>query len=203
MFWEIWQMRRSETSNLRAAGRVGMFLVACYVCGCTQNQKTIQNSSRANVGVADERIAYQAALATMREHFRIETDDPRRGLIRSAPSSAPRPDRPILTPLNVPPGTQRRRIAEMRIQPRDDGTVLASCSVLVQENQIAPRRALEFQGRIDDLPGRTPLEESEGFQETDDAVWATRDRDTVLERELLAALRERLSKSQSDEDRSK
>jgi len=171
---------------------VGALLLAGCFVGCTPSTGTFDNYSRIFAGKGEWEKAFGAAQDTMQEYFRLEETDRQRGVIRSLPVLGQAKDSTALA-LSSP--RRIRRIAEMRLEPQSDGSVLASCCVKIQENSTAEHRVFAQHNSLNDAPNRTPLEESEGFdKETRGGVWTTTGSDKMLEREVLAAFMERVSK---------
>lgn len=160
--------------------------------GCTTPPEQRAFSYAQFEGVDRER-AYRAAEAAMNEYFRIDEADPRRGVIRSVPSETPASAEAPALGRNFGSPLQRRSIAEFRIDPRSGG-VAVGCRVVLQEHDSVAQRAFSDQQGVEDAPNRTPLEENRGAGGEGSNLWGTTGNDRKLERELLAAVAERLSR---------
>ena len=165
-----------------------LFLLAPV--GCNQPSAEIETLSYRRFDNVDMEKVYEAAHATMSEFFRIEEADPRSGLIRSIPTavSASFEDRPLGKPLSSP--RQERKIAEIRLEEQDGG-VIVRCGVVVQRAEATSSLVYSSQRTSDDLPNRTPLQETEGRTVQGNLAWSTTGYDHKLERQLLAAIDER------------
>lgn len=174
----------------------GLMLPALLACGCNDTTTGFQaggNARFTDFGSRDVESVYLAARATMREYFRIEVADSKTGLIRSVPTARPFSSEPGASVRRFSSPEQVRRIAEIRIESRGD-SIRARCSVVIQRNEAAARRAFASQSSSDDLPGRTPLEETQGMDDDRHRIWTTKGYDHKLEQEMLAALSERVAK---------
>ncbi len=163
--------------------------------GCNESTIAIKTVSHRRFDNAAWQEVYQAAHATMSEYFRIDEADYRSGVIRSIPIivRAPVEDRLLGKPLSSP--RQIRKIAEIRIEPQGSAVVVW-CGVMVQRSETVSHLVYAAQRSIDDMPNKTPLQESEGRAEQGNLTWSTSGYDHKLERELLAAIAERRSKVQ-------
>ena len=165
-------------------------LVLLALSGCHQPSTEIETVSYRFFNNGDMNTLYDAAHATMGEFFRIERADSRAGLIRSAPTAVPASfeHRPLGKPLSSP--RQERKIAEIRLEQQDDG-VIVRCGVVVQRAEPTISLVYSSQRTIDDLPNKTPLQETEGRTMQGNLAWSTIGYDHKLERQLLAAIDER------------
>lgn len=173
--------------------RLNPALWLILVCtACSQGTSEFGEYSRVQAGAVDWDVAFVAAKQTIAEYFRIDSADLRRGVIQTAPTSIEWTQEQPTMPLPRSASRQTRRLARLRLKKLSSSAILAECSVIVQENREAEHRALAQQSTINETPGRTPLEESEGFDDSPQRYWTTVRHDTKLEREILAALMERL-----------
>ncbi|MCG3138336.1 MAG: hypothetical protein HJJLKODD_02199 [Phycisphaerae bacterium] len=160
--------------------------------GCAAGGLTLSNYTQLHLPDTDRQAAYAAAEASMHEYFRIDEADPQNGLIRSVPtlSEGDTTDRPLGFSVSSPSAV--RQIAEIRLVTENEG-VVAACQVLNQQRESNQPHGVRQASTRDDVNNQTPLEESRGFEEDGRTTWVTRNRDTRLEREILAAIQERLS----------
>lgn len=165
-----------------------LFLLA--LSGCNQPSTEIETVSYRRFDNVDMKTIYEAAHATMSEFFRIERADSGSGLIRSIPTAVPASFEgcPLGKPLSSP--RQERKIAEIRLE-QQDGGVIVRCGVLVQRAEPTTSLAYSSQRTIDDLPNKTPLQETEGRTVQGNLAWSNTGYDHKLERQLLAAIDER------------
>ena len=160
--------------------------------GCQQTTFSLTNYTQVRFEDRAWTDVYQAARQTMNEYFRIDQAVTEQGLIRSVPTLdvGNTSERPLGFSLSSPPTI--RKIAEFRII--DEGrAVIAACNIIEQRQDTAQEQTFYRQHGSDDRPSQTPLEENQGLAETSQATWTTTGYDRRLEKEMLAALAERLS----------
>jgi hypothetical protein len=147
-------------------------------------------------------VAFKAAEAALREYqFRIERNDRSAGVIVSRPSeevvqggTGKIGDEVLRSPNRV------RRIAEIGIVRAGDG-VSARCKVLMERLDTGDYRAFRRDRGGGDVPAETPIEEDGGTEGDQRETWTFVRRDLTLERQLLAAVAERVSGEPAGESR--
>ena len=138
--------------------------------------------------------AFQAAEAALREYdFRIDKMDRSAGVLVSRPSekviqggTGKIGDEVLRSPNRV------RRVAEIGIVREGDG-VSARCKVLMERLDTGDYRAFRRERGGGDVPVETPIEEDGGTVGDQRETWTFVRRDLTLERQLLAAVAERVN----------
>ncbi len=139
------------------------------------------------LGAVSYAEAFQAGRAAFAQHFTVESSDPAGGTItgRPKPIDAGR-DRLF----GVSPA---RQVATMRITERG-GQVYADVRVNVQRQDVGALRQMQPVTVDNELPNRTPAQETAAISADQDQAWQTTGRDEALERAVLEAVVDRLAK---------
>ena len=122
--------------------------------------------------------AFGAGQAALGRHFAIESADPAEGTITGKPKSF-RAGRDRL--LGDSPA---QRLATMRITQKGD-QVYAEVRVSIQRQDVEALRHMRPVTVDNELPGRTPAQESAAVTANQDQAWQTTARDEALERAIL------------------
>lgn len=176
----------------------GLGILGAISSGCTAPGSV--TSGRATnyhirrLPAAEFDAAFDAGLAALREYdFRIDQSSRSAGVIVSRPSEK-----------TIRGGTGRigdevlrssnrvRRIAEIGIVRAGEG-ISARCKVLMERLDTGDYRAFRRERAGSDIPAETPIEVDGGTVGDQREVWTFVRRDLNLERQLLAALAERVS----------
>ncbi len=150
---------------------------------------------RQRLAGVEYRRAFDAASEALREHFRIARSDYANGIVRAIPSeTSGRGDgRHVLSDsLSAP--HQARRVAEVRVRAHGPD-VEVSCRVLVQRNDAVEVGLLDLERGGYDQPTGTPADRGAGTTAEQNAVWSKGTRDRAMERQILAAIREKVARS--------
>ena len=177
--------------TLRLVGLTGA--VVSFVAGCSELTPSLEfNATRRRyINVAGLDV-FAAAEQTLREAFRIETADRARGYLKSSPKSGgARGGTGWLGDVVLPGRSYVRRVAEMRVTPAADDVVAVQCKVTLERWDTDRRHAFAFNHYVDDTPGGTP-DELAAVTGAPREIWTVIGSDDALERQLLAALEERL-----------
>lgn len=188
----------------RAMGAIASVLVACVPIGCSQMEPDdgplgalagpqTRGWSQANLPGVSTDAALDAAAAATRQWFMVEDVSPETGTVRSK-----------LQEYDQKGGTGRirdaaiqynnrmRRSATVVIEDLGSGCV-AKCCVHVQRLDTADHRVFRDQSRYEDYPTETPIDGDAGVSAAKEDVWTDMPRDRQLEREILNALKSRVS----------
>ncbi|KKK72727.1 hypothetical protein LCGC14_2901000, partial [marine sediment metagenome] len=130
--------------------------------------------------------AYREARAVFNQYFSIASADEESGKIVGRPrATETAPDRL----LGVSPA---RHIAQMRVREKG-GQVIVEVRVDIQRQDVGAYRAMQPITVDNDVPIRTPAEESGAVTAGQNQAWTTTGRDEALERTLLSDLLQRLA----------
>lgn len=143
---------------------------------------------------ADE--AYAAGRYAVSQWFRVVEDDPSRGTLASAYEEGTQrggTGRIRDAAVNYPNRVRRR--AMMTVEPRGTGCVI-KCRVAVQRLDTADHRMFRQNNQFGDVPNETPIDRDAGITPQQDQVWTDIPRDTSREKEILAIVRDRVSKGE-------
>lgn len=138
------------------------------------------------------RSAFAAAEQALHERFGIAHRDVDAGVIRANPAQSVL-DATGMRIISDAVGTPRhaRRVAEIRV--RADGPYIdVYCRVLVQELETEKFRVMQRERGVYDQPTDTPADDEASTTPEQNAVWVNRSRDRVMERQILAAIHERV-----------
>lgn len=181
-------------ASAACGARVLLLAATAGVWGCAEPQEA--DFSYAKFPGAGREAVFAAAQATMQEFYQVDESDPRAGVIRSAPAEVEPEPRPALgRTLSSRP--QRRSIAEFRVHPAAEA-VIVGCRVTLQDNEARTQQAFLDQQGVEEIPNRTPLEEARGADVEGSAFWVTTGTDPKLERQLLAAVAERVARGSNN-----
>ena len=131
--------------------------------------------------------AFGAGQAAMERHFAVESVDPAEGTITARPGSFQAGRDRLLG------DSPARRLATMRIIQKDD-QVYAEVRVSIQRQAMGALRQMQPVTVDNELPTRTPAQESAAVTANQDQAWKTTARDQVLERAILSDLMNLLPK---------
>lgn len=164
--------------------------VVSFFVGCSELTPSLDANAtrRRYTGVAGLDV-FAATEQTLREEFRIETRDRARGYLKSSPKQGvARSGTGWIGDAILPGRSYVRRVAEMRVTPTADDAVVVLCKVTLERWDTDRYHAFAFNHRVDDTPGGAPDELAGGPRE----IWTQIGSDVPFERQLLAALEERL-----------
>lgn len=140
--------------------------------------------------------AFAAAEQALRERFRIEVRDPKRGILRT--SALETRERVQSGRMGDALGAPRRvrKIAEVRIESLGDD-VNIWCRVTVEQDDTGAHQLFVADQGLSDIPSDTPADREGGATARQNTVWRTTGRDRQLEREIRLAIQELLDRSRS------
>lgn len=138
--------------------------------------------------------AFAAAEQALRERFRIELRDPKRGLLRTA--AVETRDRVQGGRVGDALGTPRRvrKIAEVRVEP-DGPDVSIWCRVTVEQDDTNAHQLFVQDQGLSDIPSDTPPDREGATTARQHTVWRAKGRDRQLEREIRLAIQELLDET--------
>jgi len=195
-------MSRIRAENLTS--RLLPVVALIFLLGCDnlagparpvpQNPADFSTERLPGVSIATAR---PAALAAMKEHFRIDTESSTATVLRSRPiESTTRADDEAPRVREVLSGSEhrnrRREIAEVQLVERGPG-VLVRCQVRVQRLDVAERSAFVPQRSADDRPANLPTERRPATTSLMPEDWVYVGRNRQLERTILDSIAERLA----------
>ena len=164
--------------------RLGLLLLAGALCvvGCQSEQFRSQPLGR--VSYAE---AFRAGKDALARHFTIASADSATGRIVARP-------KPIQAPADRLLGSSpARQFATMEIRRKQDD-LYADIRVNIQRQDLGAARIMQPVTVDNELPNRTPAQESAAVTSAQNQYWETTGRDYQLERTILAELLRRLSK---------
>ena len=181
--------------NRRWLALVGA-IAAVAVAGCRTPAPTARSHTTLRQRSTTPEAAFAAAEQALRERFRIEVRDPKRGLLRTA--AVETRDRVKGGRIGDTLGAPRRvrKVAEVRIEP-DGRDVNIWCRVAVEQDETDAHQLFVQDQGLSDIPSDTPPDREGSATARQNTVWRPRGRDRQLEREIRLAIQELLDKSAS------
>jgi len=141
----------------------------------------------------DRTEAFQAAENTLVElGYGIAQRDPLNGVLTTQPVFGDSQDQAEVDRAALGSAGRLRRIAEIRIT-ETAGGVHAYCKVVVQKLVTEAYRLRARDLRSTDSPAETPVDREAATTREQNTVWQTIRRDKLREREILAALAQRIN----------
>ena len=168
-------------------------VLGSFGVGCSDLMPSIEvNATRRRFTSVAGLDVFAAAEQTLREEFRIETRDRARGHLKTSPKhSTAQGNSGWLGDLLVSGRSRVRRVAEIQITPTADDAVVVLCKVTLERLDTDRHHAFASNHYVDDTPGGTP-DELATRAGAPREIWTPIGSDDVLERQLLAAIEERL-----------
>lgn len=170
--------------------------------GCTSPGGGEDRLGRRSPGQSASRLLQNADLGTVqpvaervfRQHFRIDPSASTASVLVSRPqepAGQARPERvrDVLRPSSNP----RRQLAELHLS-QEGPNVRARCRVETQRLDTAERAAFA-RARGDDRPTETPIDRQGAASSDPQQEWVTVGRDKELEREILTAIQQDLTRA--------
>ncbi len=141
-----------------------------------------------SLGQVDYDLAYREGRSVLIQYFSIDSEDPGKGMIVSRPRPvAGKPDRLLAV-------SPARQIATMRFRRKGD-EVFADLRVDVQRQSREAMRKMQPVTVYNELPSRTPAQETAALTVEQVEAWESTGRDADLERTILAELLRKLTPS--------
>lgn len=179
--------------SLRHALVAGLAGLGALAAGCQGPVVARAGMSSVYFDQASPVACFEAAEAVLREFdFPIEVRNPSAGVLRTAPveEEVRQPMGRLTDPL-LHPVTRIRRIAEVQVIPRNGGAEVL-LAVRRERLDTATHRAFRQELGGEDRPFETSAVRATDYPAEQEQVWSPAGRDRELERQLRAALAERL-----------
>ncbi len=169
---------------------VGTLLLVAAGSGCNAPAPTARTYSYLRLPDTPQSAAFDAALAAMRERYRIDAYDREEGVITSLPEES----REVLEQRRVGDmvGVPRRvrRIATTQVT-GSDASAEVWCKVLIQRYEAQAAQLFRNDLQMEDAPTGTAADRGSATTQEQNEVWRTARRDKSAERSLLRAVEER------------
>jgi len=150
--------------------------------GCAAQQYRSQPLGEVSYGQA-----FQAARDVFSQYFSVASADRDSGRIVARP-------KPVeAAPSRLLGASPARHLATLRVREKD-GQVFAQVRVEIQRQDVGAFRAMQPVTADNELPGRTPAQDTAAVSADQNQAWQTTGRDEALERTVLNDLLQRLAK---------
>ena len=150
--------------------------------GCTQTQP----GSSISLGKVDMGLAFTTAKDVIAQYYPIQAADPEAGTIQCQPSAAKDRQERLLG------ASPTREVASCQIYKAEDGQVMATVAVAVQQLGSSGFRAAHNQGSYSGVPNETPAQMEAATTPEQNQTWKTLDYSAPTQRKILDDLYRRL-----------
>jgi hypothetical protein len=150
--------------------------------GCSQTQP----GSSISLGLVDKDLAFTTAKDVIAQYYPIQSADPEAGTIQCQPAAAKDRQERLLG------ASPTRDVATCQIYKAEDGQVMATVAVAVQQLGSSGFRAAGNQGSYSGVPNETPAQMEAATTPEQNQTWKTLDYSASTQRKILDDIYRRL-----------